>query len=332
MTRVRIGIVSWNTASLLDRCLQALPDATRGLMYDVVVVDNDSSDDSVPVARAHDNVMIVVNETNVGYAKAMNQAFQLDVGGQSPDVLIALNPDTEPPPGSLSSLVERLMNDDTVGLVVPQLANVGGTLQHSVYRFPSSLLTCIICSVPVRLQKGRLAEKWWLEGRVPHNQTCDIDWAIGAVHVIRASSLGGELPYCERWFMYAEDMDLCWRLKEGGWLRRLEADVTIRHVGNAAGRQVWTEQTAPPWWGPTYDWYRLRRGVPAVRRWAAVNTIGVAKLLGFALLRKWIAGGRIGAFKTARIADLRRALPLHVAMWRAPRTTYQPGPSDQVPR
>ena len=140
MTRVRIGIVSWNTAALLDGCLAALPAATEGVDADIVVVDNASSDDSVEVARRHPGVTVIANPENLGYAKGMNQALGAAAPAPS-DVLITLNPDTVAPPGSLTALASHLAAQPDVGLVVPKLVNDDGTLQHSVYRFPSTVIS-----------------------------------------------------------------------------------------------------------------------------------------------------------------------------------------------
>ncbi len=323
MTRVRIGIASWNTADLLDRCLRALPGAVSGLDADIVVVDNASSDDSAEMVRRHPDVTLITNDANVGYARAMNQALMHHTAGELPEVLIALNPDTVPPPGSLRALVECLLADPAVGLVAPRLVNEDGSLQHSVYAFPSPLLTFIVCTVPWRLQRGPLARHWWLEGRAPHDRAGDIDWAIGAVHVMRASALATP-PYCERWFMYAEDMDLCWRLHLAGWRRRLEPAVEITHVANASGRQAWGEGRTQRWWEASYDWYRLRRGVPAVHRWATMNTLGAGKMLGQARLRRRVQGARAPAETTNRIAELSAVMPTHRAMRRAPALAYLP--------
>jgi N-acetylglucosaminyl-diphospho-decaprenol L-rhamnosyltransferase len=326
--RVRIGLVSWNTAALLDRCLAAVPAAAEGLDFDVVVVDNHSSDASVEVARRHAGIAVVANQENIGYARAMNQALLHQAAGPTPEVFIALNPDTLPPPGSLTELVVRLESDPTVGVVVPQLSNEDGSLQHTVYRFPSPLITLIICLVPPRLQRGRLARKWWLEGRVPHDEPCDIDWAIGAVHVIRSAALAGDLPYCERWFMYVEDVDLCWRLRQKGWRCRLEPSARVLHVGNASGAQAWGDTRTARWWEATYDWYRFRRGVPAVRRYATVNILGVGLLLTRARLRRRILGPRAGEANAARIAEFAQILPHHQAMARAPGTAFIPPPNE----
>src|SRR5690606_3049727 len=95
--------------------------------------DNDSGDDSAEVAGRVAGVEVIRNTDNVGYARGMNQAL----AGSDAPVLIALNPDTEPAPGSLEALIDHLLAHPRVGLVVPRLTHLDGRLQHSVYRFPS---------------------------------------------------------------------------------------------------------------------------------------------------------------------------------------------------
>lgn len=305
--RARVGIVSWNTADLLDACLESLPAALKGLDAEVVVVDNNSADGSRDVARRHREVTVIENSTNVGYAAAMNQALRGVDGAVTPDVLIALNPDTLVPPEGMTRLVEVLEADPSVGLVVPKLVNPDGTAQHSVYRFPSFAVSAVAGMVPVRWQAGRLADRWWLEAGANHDRPSDVDWAIGAVHVIRAAAVDPLLPYSERWFMYVEDLDLCWRLGQEGWRRRLEPSVAVVHVGNAAGAQAWGGGRTAKWLLATYDWYRMRHGEAATRLWAAANTLGVLVRIGGAFAR--IAARRpVEPWRR----DLAKVLALHV--------------------
>jgi GT2 family glycosyltransferase len=128
--------------------------------------------------------------------------------------------------------------------------------------------------------------------------------------------------------MYAEDMDLCWRLQMAGWRRRLESDIAVHHVANAAGRQAWGETRTQRWWEATYDWYRFRRGVPAARRWAMMNTLGVTKLLCLARLNRRFLGARVRPATVSRISELEQVLPIHAHMRRAPQTAFLP---DQAP-
>jgi GT2 family glycosyltransferase len=304
--RVRVGIVSWNTAPLLERCLAALPAALGDLDADVVVVDNASHDGSAAVAARH-GVTVIANAENVGYARAMNQAL---AAGERADVLVALNPDTEPPPGSLARLADRLAADTTVGVAVPRLAEPEGREQHSVYRFPSPLVTLVVSFCPATLLRLGVGRRFWLEGWSDHRRRVDVDWAIGAVHAVRTDALDGSAPYDERWFMYAEDLELCWRLHRAGWRVRLEGDIAVPHVGNASGAQAWGDQRTVRWLVPTYQWYEQARGPAAARRWAAVNAACLRwlRLKWRALAR--LSPGRYGHF-AAWAADAVAPLAVH---------------------
>lgn len=306
MADVRVGIVSWNTAPLLDRCLAAVPAAVGGLEAEVVVVDNASGDDSADVAAAH-GVRVVRNRSNEGYARGMNAALR----GTDAPVLVALNPDTEPPPGSLATLAERLLHRPLAGLVVPRLVNADGSLQPSAQRFPSIPLAVVSGLVPRRLQRGRIGRRWWLEGAVPHDTNEAVEWAIGAVHVIRRAALGDTDPYNERWFMYGEDIELCWRLRRDGWEVRLEGDVVVPHVGNAAGEQAWGWQRDARIWATSYDLDAQLRSRRHARAWAAVNTAAV----GVHLVANRVGalrGGPDGLRRRHAAGRFRAVLPTHV--------------------
>jgi len=312
VTDVRIGVVSWNTADLLDRCLAALPAAVGDLDVEVVVVDNASTDCSADRAAAHAGVKVVANRTNAGYARAMNVAL----ADSDAPFLLALNPDTEPPPGSIAALVAYARAHPRAGLVVPRLANADGSLQHSVQRFPSVRLAAAAGLVPPRLQRGRFARRWWLDGRHPHDVSGPVDWAIGAVHLLRAEALDGGLPYSERWFMYVEDLEVCVRLHRAGWQVHLDAEVTVPHVGNAAGAQQWGGERARRFWRASYDFHASAHGAAAARAWAATNVLGAGI--------HWAANRVHGNPRVA--AELRAVLPVHVRA-----AVLGPPPLDGVP-
>ena len=292
---VRVGIVSWNTSAELDRCLASLPAALEGLDHEVVVVDNASGDGSAEVAEHHPGVRVVRLPANVGYARAMNVAL----ADTAATALGAVNPDTVMPPGALATLVARLLARPDVGLVAPRLVHLDGGTQHSAYRFPSPAVS-LATALPVRAQRGRLGRRLGLEAAGPPASSTDVDWAVGAVHVIRAAALGGRTPYDERWFMYGEDIELCWRLAQGGWRRRYEADVAVPHEGNVAGAKAWGGRRTERWMATTYDWYARDRGRFAARRWAAANTAACAVVAA----RLAATGRRPEAESLARLAGV----------------------------
>lgn len=265
---VRVGIVSWNVAEHLARCLAALPAALDGLAADVVVVDNASSDASVDVAERA-GAGVVRAEGNLGYARAMNVAL----ADASAPFLIALNPDTVPAPGSLRRLVEELEREPRAAVVGPLLRRPSGAVEHSAHRFPSVLQLAVANLVPATLQPRWLRDRLWLHDAVRPGRTADVDWVVGAVHVLRRSALPPGGVYRERWFMYAEDVDLCWRLARDGWRTRFVGEVEVVHVGGASARQVATDP-GPRWTTATYDWYALAFGGRRTRVFAALNLAG----------------------------------------------------------
>ncbi|MGK2947053.1 MAG: glycosyltransferase [Acidimicrobiales bacterium] len=265
---VRVGIVSWNTADHLEACLAALPAALGEVAAEVVVVDNASSDESVAVARRH-GVSVVANDRNLGYAVAMNQAL----AGSAAPLLLALNPDTVPGPGTLAQLVGSAERHPAAGVLVPRLVGVSGRPQPSALRFPGAFVPIVATLSTPRLRRSRLGRHLLLEGSGPHAGG-RVDWAIGAVHLIRAAALQGEVPYSERSFMYAEDLDLCWRLDQRGAPTVLIPEVTIEHVGNVAGAQAWGDVRSLRYWAATYDVIAQRRSPGAARRVAAGCCIG----------------------------------------------------------
>lgn len=301
---VHVGIVSFNTADLLDRCLAALGEALAGLAATVTVVDNASGDGSADIAARRPGIRVVRNERNVGYARAMNQAL----GSAAAGVLVALNPDSVPGPGSLARLVEALASQAKAGLVVPRLANEDGSLQHSVFRFPSVAHALVTGLWPMPWRGGAVGRRWWLVGHAPHDRPVSIDWALGAVHVIRTAALADPThPYSERSFMYAEDLEMCWSMRRRGWEVRLEPAAQVVHVGNVAAGALWGPQERESRvLDENYAWYVAARGRARARAWALANCAGsAAKLAAFRGI-----GDRAGA---ARSRHLLMAHAAHLA-------------------
>jgi GT2 family glycosyltransferase len=289
------------------------------------VVDNASTDGSADVAERYAGVTVVRNTVNAGYARAMNQALR----GADADVLIALNPDTEPPPGSLTLLVRRLLAAPNVGLVSPRLVNLDGSTQQTAYRFPSLPLNLVAALIPTRFVRSRLGRRLWLEGGSDHHRRVDVDWTIGAVHVLRVEAVDPDTPYIERWFMYVEDLDLCWTLRQQGWRRRLEGDIAVPHHGNASGGQAWGERRAARYLEASHDWYLLRHSVATARLWALINFVGSVRGAAPAAARVLGRGHPRGALEL--VAGRYRPARVHArALLRGPLPPDPSPPEDLV--
>ena len=228
-------VLNWRTPDYTVRAVRALvEDGVRPER--VVVVDNGSADDSterfrieLPAAR------LLALEENVGFARGNNLGASALAAGS----YLFVNSDAfVHAPGAVRQLVASVERPG-VGIAVPRLLNEDGTLQPIVVPTSSPLPELVRASglsrfVPNRLQPD-LGTHW------DHARSRRVQAAIGAVLLVRAEpwrELGG---FDERRFMYAEDIDLCWRATKLGWHIAFVADAEFVHLGNASGGARWSD-------------------------------------------------------------------------------------------
>ena len=217
-----VVVVSYNTADLLGRCIRSVL-AQQGPSFELIVVDNASTDDSLSVVRqAGDDIHLIANDANVGFSRANNQAVRISSGRY----IYFLNPDTEVRPGSFDAMIRYMDANPEVGLAGTRILNPNGSRQSSVeYRYPGQR------HEPDRFQG--------LKG--------DIAWLLGASIVARyrvVEDLGG---FSETYFLYAEDIDICLRARLAGWLIGFVEDATVVHWGGQSeshtpSAEVWRKK------------------------------------------------------------------------------------------
>ena len=222
-------VVSYNTRDLLRACLESVFRKSLSHSFDVWVVDNASSDGSADMVRERfPCVRLIANETNAGFAAANNQAIRASAGRH----LLFLNPDTEILSGSLDRMIDELDQHADVGLLGVRLVYAGGQFQHSCFRFPG-LAQAFLDLHPLH---PRLLDSP-LNGRYPrqaYERPMDIDHCLGACFMMpRATGL----EFDEAYFMYVEEIDLCWRLKRAGWKLRYLPELTVLHHAGASTSQ-----------------------------------------------------------------------------------------------
>ena len=173
-----IIIVNWNSGALLRCCLDVLPTACGStLQYEVFVVDNSSEDGSV--AEAHKSPQpftLLALDRNVGFAGANNIALKRARG----DILLLLNPDTEPRPGSLEALVEFFSAHHKAGVVGAKLLNPDVTIQRSVRRFPSvGVLAALFLRLPRVFPRLPFYRRYEMAS-FPYDCEASVDQVMGA--------------------------------------------------------------------------------------------------------------------------------------------------------
>jgi N-acetylglucosaminyl-diphospho-decaprenol L-rhamnosyltransferase len=160
-----------------------------------------------------------------------------------PDYVLLLNPDTVVHPGAIEALATFLEAHPRVGAVGPQLRNTDGTLQPAAFRFPTLAMTAIDLFPPGEVLPGRLYGSWW-HGRYPQERQgrapFPIDHPLGACILARRAAVEQVGGLDEGFFMYAEEVDWCYRIRRSGWAIWQVPEAHVTHVGGAATSQFRT--------------------------------------------------------------------------------------------
>jgi len=225
-----IVIVSFNTSDCLRACLESAigQDAAR-----VVVADNGSTDGSIElVERDFPSVLLSVDRTNPGYGAGANRGITQCEG----DVLL-LNSDTRLAPGALDGLHAYLSTHPRVGIVGPRLVDSDGVLQPSTFHFPSPLRPPVLRDpiAPLVRRVPGASERYlptW-----SHARARTVPYVTGAAIMIRRAAFNAIGGFDESFFMYAEEIDFCWRLRRAGWETHFAPVTDVVHEGRASTRQ-----------------------------------------------------------------------------------------------
>ncbi len=230
-----VVVVDWNMPDLTIACVEAL--LAEGVPAGrVVVVENGPTESNwAAISTALTGCVLVRVAENAGFAKANN----IGAGALPGTAYLLVNNDAVPRPGAVEALVAALERPE-VGIVVPRLLNADLSLQRSVVPFTTPLPALVRASglsrfLPDRRQPD-LSTHW------SHDRSREVQAATGAVMLVQGAlweRLGG---LREESFMYAEDLDLCWRAAAAGWKTWFCAEAEFVHAGGASSRRRWDER------------------------------------------------------------------------------------------
>jgi N-acetylglucosaminyl-diphospho-decaprenol L-rhamnosyltransferase len=295
---VAIAVVSWNTRELLGNCLRSIEPEVRAGRAEAWVVDNASSDGSAELVReSFPWAKLIALEENVGFGPAINLVAERTT---SPWVAVS-NADIELTPGSLGAMLEAAERLPDAGIIAPRLRLPDGTTQHSVYAFPT-LGFALAFNLGFGSLSARRADEMTLEGRWNPDRPRFVDWAIGAFLLVRRQAWAAAGGFDPAQWMYAEDLDLGWRVAAAGFRTWYEPTAAVRHHGAAATSQAWGDARTAQWQRSTYAWMLRRRGVLVTRSCALVNTVGAgARAVLLAPSALALRGHRMERFGSARV-------------------------------
>lgn len=212
--KLSIIILNYNTRGMLRQCLKAIKKNPPDFSYEIIVVDNKSSDASAAMVRQDfPDVELKVMDKNYGYAGGNNRGLQAAKG----EYLAILNPDVLVLSGSLNELVQYLEKHFDAGIVGPKLLNPDKTLQYSCYRFPTLWTPVLRRTFLGFLPLGRNKVRDYLMADWPHEAPRSVDWLLGGAIMIRRRAYEQVGTLDERFFLYFDDVDYARRMREAGW-------------------------------------------------------------------------------------------------------------------
>jgi GT2 family glycosyltransferase len=294
--QVSVAVVSWNTRELLRRCLESFADEAGSGRCEVWVVDNASSDGSAEMVRKQFPwVHLEPSAENLGFGPAVNLVAERT---RTPWIAIA-NADIALQPGALDALLEAAERDPGAGAIAPRLVLPDGSTQHSVFAFPTIGSTLVVASGIGRVVKP-LGERTLLLGLFDSERGRRVPWAIAAFLLVRRQAWDAIGGFDEHQWMYAEDLDIGWRLHRAGWATRYEPRARVEHESSASTEQAWGDAgKTERWQRSTYAWMLRRVGAPRTRAVAAIQIAGQLARLAWLAPAATIAPARFARRRDA---------------------------------
>lgn len=233
--KLSIVIVNWNTRDYLLGALRTIYSAPPPFAFETIVVDNASADGSAEaVRREFPGVTLLANDRNAGYAAGNNQGIAAATG----DYVLLLNPDVEVPPGALEGAVRIAERTPRLGALGVRQLNPDGAVQPSVRGFPTP--ANVLCEAlglsRIFPRSRRLAAyrmRWF-----GYDREADVDQPMGTFLLIPRPALEDVGLLDERFPIFFNEVDWCYRARQRGWRIVFTPEVWITHYGGGSTRQV----------------------------------------------------------------------------------------------
>lgn len=211
--QLSVTICSWNTQEDLRLCLQSLRDVRDEAAFEVIVVDNNSEDGSPEMVRIEfPEVRLEAMDRNLGFCAGHNHAVAIMRGEHA----FLLNSDASVHTGCIANLLLAANDNPQAAVIGPKILNPDGSLQLSCRRFPNPV-AAMFRNTPLgrlfpnnRFTRSYLMEDW------NHAIQSDVDWVSGAACLVRGDFIKAHGLFDEAFFMFCEDVDLCWRAWKSG--------------------------------------------------------------------------------------------------------------------
>lgn len=220
-----IIIINYNTPKLTLACLKSIEKHVKNINYEIILIDNDSSDDSSKLLK---NYLNILNKENLGFAKANNQGIKIARGRY----ILLLNSDTEFTSSFLDKMLDRLDKEENVGIATCALRNPDKSLQVSGGYFPNLARVFTWMTIQDLAFIDSLIKPF--HPKNAFKKEMDLDWGTGAFFLIKKEVIKEIGMLDEDYFMYTEEVDFCFRAKKAGWRVLYLPEWSIIHYGGAS--------------------------------------------------------------------------------------------------
>lgn len=312
-----IIIVNWNSKDYLRKCIDSILATTHGIEFEIVVIDSGSFDGCYEMLRQHyPQIRFIQSRENLGFAKANNSAFQQSKGRN----LLFLNPDTEVKDSSIETLYRQLIDLPNAGIVGATLLNSDGSIQTSCIQAFPTILNQLLDSSALR----NLFPKAGLWGMKPlfskDAHPKPVDAVSGACLMIKRSVFERVGMFTTDYFMYSEDIDLCFKVRKTSLITYyVPKAVFIHHGGKSSSHSGSNAFSSVMMLESRWRFFRKTRG-----RWYGINYR--AGMFGISLIRIILLGllmwpafqmsGRVSSIKgSIQKWKARLRWTLHLEKW-----------------
>ena len=226
-----IIIISFNTKTLLRECLQAVYRTVKDISFEVIVVDNASRDGSIDMVRNEfADVQVIVNEKNLGFAKANNQALTISKG----EFVLLLNSDAFLQENTVEILIGRLRNHPGAFAAGPKVVFPDGRLQSKGEHFPCIGKSFLNLTRVSRLLSPRALYVLFPKYFWPEDSTRPVDWLSGCCLMARHEAFARVGLLSEKFFFYGEEIEWCYRAKKCGYEIWYISYASVIHCGESS--------------------------------------------------------------------------------------------------
>ncbi|MFA5126528.1 MAG: glycosyltransferase family 2 protein [Patescibacteria group bacterium] len=228
---ISVIIVNWRVRRLVEQCLKSILAYSDGINIEIIVVDNDSRDNLAEMLMMDfPDVKFVGLDKNCGFAKATNLAIKQAAG----EIICLLNPDTELMPNFFPGVLKYFQEHSEVSLLGPKLLNPDGSPQASIRRLPDlkSQILILFKLKNILPQHKYLAN--YLAADFDYSREQSVDQIMGAAMICRRDLFDKIGLFDEHFFVWFEEVDLCYRVKKAGLDIRYVPQLQIIHHGGAS--------------------------------------------------------------------------------------------------